>query len=579
MNMKLELQTSSRSRTLAIIVLVVMALFVVRLFYLQIIKHGDYLAMADQEQLKRLVIPAKRGNIYAMDSNKPVRLVMNETVYTAFVDPQHVSKPDKIIETFRRVAGGNTRSNIKELIFTPDSRYQIIATKLSRAQAEMIKKEELSGVGFQEVSQRVYPEGQLAAQTLGFVNNDGHGQYGVEAKLEDRLKGENGILQSVTDVSNVPLTIGDRNINQPARDGEDIVLSIDRNVQSYAERALAAGLDRTGAKNGSVIVMNPNNGQIMAMANLPTYKPSEYNKVEDASVFTNAIVSSPYEAGSVIKSLTVAMGLDKKVITPDSTYVNTNSIKVDDRTITNAFKDRTGTITMQDAVNYSLNTGMVTIAQLLGGDAINRSARDIMYNYYHDRFGLGRLTGVEVAGEAEGTVIPPTEIEGNAVRYSNMSFGQGMDVTMVQVAAALSAAINGGTYYKPTVIAGTMKDDQLIGAGAEEVRTNVVGAEASEQIKTMLEAARTKFYAAQDKPGYSIGGKTGTSQTLENGVYIDNQTIGTYLGYGGDNKPRYVIMVQVSGKNMNLQGNMHAMPIFTDISNWLIDYMKLQPKG
>lgn len=578
--MKLELQAGSRTRILAIIVIVLMVIFVGRLFYLQIIKHDEYVASAMKEQVKRLTIPAKRGLIYAMDGPTPIRLVMNETVYTLFADPQVVVDEQKVENTVLRVAGGNARPDIDKLLGKKETRYQILATKLNRKQAELIKEEKLAGIGFQEVSQRVYPEGELAAQTLGFVNAEGKGQYGVEDKLNARLTGKDGLLQSVTDVSNVPLTIGNSNINQPAKNGDNIVLTIDRNIQSYAERALAEGLKRTKAQKGSVMVIDPNNGHVMAMANLPTFKPAEFTKVMDGEAFNNATVTTPYEAGSVIKTLTVATGLDRGVIEPDSTYVNTDKIQVEDRTISNATKGQTGTITIQKALNYSLNTGMVTVAQRLGdGKSITEQARDTMYQYYHDRFGLGELTGIQVTGEAEGDVVPPSDGEGNAVRYSNMSFGQGMNVTMVQVSAAFCSLINGGTYYKPTLLAGTMDGTAFKQAQDPASRPGVINADTSAKVRNMIHTARQTFYAGTDRQGYEVGGKTGTSQTLVNGQYTDDQTIGTYLGYGGDDRPRYVIMVQVSGKNMNLEGGKHAMPIFNDISNWMIDYLKLQPKG
>ncbi len=561
-----------------------MAVFVVRLYYLQIIKHDYYLGLARQEQIKQLTIPAKRGEIYAMDGGNPVKVVLNETVYTVFADPKVVDEPDKIIDTVRRVAGGNARSNLSNLLAKKESRYQILATKVTRKQAEMMKKEQLRGLGFQEGTQRVYPEGQLASQTLGFVNNEGVGQYGVEEKLNDRLTGKDGLLQSVTDVSNVPLTIGNNNINQPAKNGENIVLTIDRNVQAYTEKALAEGLKRTKATHGSAMIMDPQTGKVIAMANLPTYKPAEYTKVTDASAFNNATISAPYEPGSDVKTMTMAIGLDKGIVEPSSTYVNTDSIKVEDRTITNATKGHTGTITFQEAMNYSLNTGFVTIAERLGdGSYITKQARDTIYHYFHDKLRLGELTGIELAGEARGTIISPDEGDGGAVRYSNMAFGQGMDVTMVQACAAFSTIINGGTYYTPTVIAGSMSDDgEMFNPAAQKPATpGVISKTASDKVREMIHLARTTFYNKDDKPGYYIGGKTGTSQTIENGKYVDDQTVGTYLGFGGNSRetPRYVIMVQVSGKGMNLAGNKDAMPIFTDISNWMIDYLKLQPKG
>ena len=578
--MQLSFQRGSRSLILGGLLVGMMAIFVGRLFYLQIIMHDDYVAQAMAEQVKPLTIPAKRGLIYAMDNGEPVQLVMNQTVYTLFADPATVTEPEKVLEVVRQVAGGNLRTGLDKLLAKKDSRYQILGTKLTRDQAEMIKKESLSGIGFQAVSQRVYPEGGLAAQTLGFVNAEGKGQYGIEEALNDRLVGHDGLLKSVTDISGVPLTIGNQNINRPAKDGEDIVLSIDRNVQAYTEKALAEGLKTTGAKQGSVIVMDPQTGRVMAMANLPSYKPAEFSKVEDAAAFNNAAVAVPYEAGSVIKTLTVATGLDRGVIRPDSTYVNTDKIKVGDKEIGNATKGQTGTITMQRALDYSLNTGMVTIAQRLGdGSTINQQARDTMYDYFYNRFGLGHRTGIELLGEASGSVTKPT-VPGAAVQYATMSFGQGMNVTMTQVISAFCSAINGGTYYRPTVVAGTLGGDGTVKENQPEVlRKAVVSQQASDSLRAMVHEARNKFHGGKDRPGYEVGGKTGTSQTLINGKYVDEQTIGSYLGYGGDDRPRYVIMVQVSGEGMNLEGGKHAMPIFTDISNWMIDYLKLQPKG
>lgn len=585
--MQLDLKKGSRPRLLAIAVLVIMAVFVGRLFYLQVIQHDYYVAKANEEQLKQLVIPAKRGQIYALDGSVPTPLVLNETVYTVFADPKIIDKSDEIIETIRQVAGGNAMDNLEELLAKRESRYQIIAKQVTRKQAEMIKEKGLKGIGFQEESRRVYPEGQLAAQTLGFVNAEGQGQYGVESALNDRLTGKNGLLQSVTDVGNVPLTIGDKNINQPAKNGDNVVLTIDRNVQAYTEQALKRGIESIGADQGSVMVMDPQTGKVLAMANLPTYSPAEYYKVTDAAAFNNGTISTPYEPGSDVKVLTMATGVDKGIVSPEATYFNTDSITVEDRTITNAHKGETGEITFQHALNWSLNTGFVTVAKRMGsdGDSIDMQARSTMYNYFHDRWGLGQLTGIELAGESAGVVLQPDH-PGAAVQYSNMAFGQGLDVTMVQVCAAFSTIINGGTYYSPTVLAGVVNDDGgFTPAAAKDAKSGQVTSATSDTMRRMVHEARNIFQAnrTNDKPGYYIGGKTGTSQVIRDGKYVDDETIATYLGYGGDSGgadgPKYVIMVQVSGEHKYFEGASAAMPIFTDISNWMIDYMKLQPKG
>ena len=574
--MKILFAKHSRVRILSGILTVTVALIVVRLFQLQVIDHQKYRQLAYQEQVKKLTIPAHRGLIYALDHQTPAPLVMNETVYTMFVDPQVVKDDKAVLAALVGLNQDLIIGNPTEKLTQKNTRYQVLARGLSRQQAEAIKAKKLTGIGFQAVSRRIYPEGALASQVLGFVNANG-GQYGVEGKLDKRLTGENGVLEAVTDISDLPLTVGEKYTNIPARNGDNLVLSIDRNIQSQVEKILKAGLEKVGADNGSALVMNPQTGQIMAMVNYPSYSVAEFNKVKDVALFNNATVDRPYEAGSVIKVFTVAMGINEGKITPQTVFYNQDTVKVGDRTIKNAYKGKIGNITMQDALQYSLNTGMVNIISRLGGGNIDRSARNIIYNYFHDRFRLGQKTNVELP-ETAGVIIPPTEVEGNAVRYSNMSFGQGMDVTMVQVAAGFSAIINGGVYYQPTVLAGTVENSIFKAQAPKVIDGQVVKNTTSTQVRQMLTEARRLYYKNVDRAGYEIGGKTGTSEKIVDGKYVENQTIATYLGYGGTNRPEYVIMIRVDGKGKYLAGNTDAAPIFTDISNWLIDYLKLYPK-
>jgi len=203
-----------------------------------------------------------------------------------------------------------------------------------------------------------------------------------------------------------------------------------------------------------------------------------------------------------------------------------------------------------------------------------------MYEYFHNRLRLGEYTGIELANEAKGAVFSPEETQGNAVRYATMSFGQGLDTTMLQVATGFSALVNGGTYYKPTIIDGYMTDDGFKQNTVQPpLQTGVVSKSTSDQLIQATHDARASSFGYTDKPGYYIGGKTGTSQVGVSGGYSDTESIGSYLGYGGGNEVEYVIMIRVSGKDKQLQGARDALPIFTEISNWMLDYLKIQPKG
>lgn len=583
--MELHFSQGSRAKKIAVVTLAAVAIFVVRLFYIQVVQHEKYVAQADQEQVKQFTLHAKRGEIYAMDGTTPTKLVMNQTVYTVWADPTQVTDKNAVISALNSIAGGNVRDNFAQYLDMSHSRYQVLATKVTMQQAEMLKKKRLAGIGFDAVSQRVYPEGQLASQVLGFVDANGEGRYGFEQANDAQLKGKDGLLKTVTDIRDVPLTVSDKNIRQPAVNGQNMVLTIDRNIQSETEQALAEGAEKSGADHASAIVMDPQTGKVLAMANVPTYDPSQLNKVTDVAQLNNDIISTPYEPGSDIKTFTVATGVDKGVITPSSTYDNTGQIKVDDITINNATKTAavTGNITMQTALNWSLNTGMVTIAERLGdGNYITRQARDTMYNYFYNRFRLGKATGIELANEQRGVVVSPDNEQGNAVRYSNMSFGQGMDVTMLQVASGFCSVINGGVYYNPTIINGTVSDEGVFSESKNAGKTTgAVTPATSEVVREMVHEAHYATYNPHDgSDRYFVGGKTGTSQTIKNGKYVNDQTIGTYLGFGGAtaNDPRYVIMVEISDKDKSMGGGTDAKPIFNKISNWLINYLGLTPQ-
>lgn len=584
MKFSLDLSRFRKSEILATIMIGFVVIIVLNLFYIQIIRHEYYKQQAYDEQVAKFVLPAKRGQIYARESGSIVPLVLNQPVYLAYADPQQIDDKSKLISTVEAIAGGNMVDGYKDGLNNKKLRYVVLARQLSNKQAELLKKKNLPGVGLTESDRRVYPEGSLAAQLLGYVDSEGTGQYGVEGALNDRLKGQDGKLQAVTDVRRIPLTVSDDDVSIPAKDGDNLVLSIDRNIQAYAESALKAGLERVNATKGSVVVMNPNNGQVMAMANYPTYNPSQYGKVTNYGVFQNGIVSEPYEAGSVIKTLTMGVGLDTGAVNTNTTFNNRGYVQIDDTKISNVEEDPiSANATMTDVLHYSLNTGVVFILQQMGGGNVNLQARNKLYNYFHDQYRFGKKTGIEQTGESGGIIISPKDEQGNNVRYANMVFGQGMDVTMIQTAAAFGAAINGGTYYKPTVVAGTTDNGSNLNASkAKILKSNVLRKNTSTTLRDMIVKGRQLgALGGKDRPGYVVGGKTGTSQVIDprTGKYTDENSIGSYLGFGGNQNPHYVIMVQVKdSKAAGYAGTTAAGPIFGDISNWLLDYLKLPPR-
>lgn len=579
------LRTLSRSDFIAMGIAAVFVLFIIRLFYLQVIRHDYYISEAHNIQVQPLTIVPSRGEIYLRDGTEIAPLVRNEKVYTVFADPTAIKNRDNTADELRAIIGGNLINNFESLLRDDSKkiRYQILARNVSRVQADMIQKKNLAGIGLQQTTRRLYPEGSLAAQTLGYVNNDGIGQYGIEEALNMQLTGRTGVLETVTDVRKIPLTIGKEDVNTPAVDGDNLVLTLDRSVQMKAEELLKTGLERAKATKGSIIVMDPNNGAVIAMANYPTYNPAEFSKVENYAVFQNNVVSYPYENGSVIKALTMGAGLDSGAVTVNSTFADgTGCTQVDDRKICNVEEDpRQASATMLDTLRYSLNTGVVHIVKQMGGSTINRTARDKLYSYFHDKYHFGTITGIEQAGEAKGTIIAPDDQEGNNVRYANMAFGQGMDVTMIQTAAAFSAEINGGVYYKAHLVYGTRNEDgSVVRKNTEKGSQRILSESASVASRDLIwQGRKTGFFGKNDREGYKIGGKTGTSQIIDptTGKYSNENSVGSYLGFGGIDQPKYVIMVRVDDAKVGgYEGTTAAGPIFNDMNNWMLDNYPLR---
>ena len=276
------------------------------------------------------------------------------------------------------------------------------------------------------------------------------------------------------------------------------------------------------------------------------------------------------------------MAINEGKLDPDDSYYNYGYTKVGDRIMKNATgtENQVGKRTFREALDHSLNTGSIQALRSIGGENIPKTARTTMYDYLYNRFGLGHTTGVQLY-EATGKIYSPQEDEGNAVRYANMTFGQGMSLTMVQVAAGFSSVINGGKYYKPTIVAGTMKNGAFYEDDEPASVRDTVTPLTSSIMRGMLQEVRSVNGGKADKPGYNIGVKTGTAETYdESGKYTSNKTVVGAVGFGGSAKegamPEYVVLVRVDGNTL-LWGVSNAVPIFTEISNYMLEYLRIEP--
>lgn len=559
------------------------AVILSRLFFIQIIDHDNWVEKAEEQHIIQKTIPAKRGEIYMMDGDEPTAVVMNEKVWTIIIDPMIAEREEVEKEISAVVPKEKMVAEWKDIFANTEMRYFIAARNVSRSDVQKLKEKALAGVWYQQNNKRVYPEGEMASQVLGFVNAEGSGQYGVEQALNAELSGENGVLKTVTDVNNVALSIGDDNVRVPAKDGTNIVLTIDRNIQKKTEEILAGVAEEYGSR-AAALIMNPNTGEIMAIANVPTYDPANYGKVEDASIFLDAPLEVPYEPASICKTFAFSATIDQGKMTAGSTFTNTGEITVDGWPIKNVWKGAYGVVDMTTALRYSLNTGSVQALYWLGGSnsEITQTGKDLLYDYYYNHFGLGQYTGIELY-ESPGTITPSDSEEAWNSRYANMTFGQGLTLTMLQVATGFSSVINGGKYYTPTVVAGEITESGEFKQKeiAEPVR-QTISEETSNVMRKMLYDIRSGRRASGvDKAGYYIGGKTGTAQAVNENGYTFDETIASYIGFGGaeGELPEYVIIVKIWEEGKKFEGDVHAWPTFDKINAYLLDYLQIKPGG
>lgn len=552
-----------RLRILYGLLLVVFVIFLVRLFYLQIIKHDYYKKVAIAGQFKEYKIPAERGVILARDGENEVPIVLNEDVFTVFADPKYIKDAKSTANKVQSIIGGE-QSKYEDLM-KQDTRYSVLAKKINKDDAKKIDDLKIKGLGSRAVSQRVYPQGSVASQLLGFVDDEGNGKYGIEQFLDKQLRGAEGQLKAITDAQGVPLVSNDDNILIEPKNGERTSLTIDISMQKRAEDLLKAHLEEVKSKSGSLLIMDPNTGEIKAMANYPTYNPAEFSKVEDSKLFTNSTVSEPLEVGSIMKTLTVSAGLDSGAITSNTTYYDPSFFKIGDATVRNVEEDGGAqTRTIPDILRYSLNTGATYILMQMGGGEINENARLKWHDYMTNHFMLGTKTGIEQGYEADGFIPSPTDGFGLNIQYANTAFGQGTNITPIQMLSAFSATINGGTYYQPHLV--VSKDKKI-------VKEKIINPDLSTVMRSMHENSVAKNYTFLKRSGeYRVGGKTGTAEiTKPGGGYYNDRYNGTFVGYIGGDKPEYAIMVVVNEPKVDgYAGRAAAAPLFGKTIDMLI---------
>lgn len=569
------------------LLIVVLTVFGVRLFYVQIIRHDHYKQAALSDQLKQYEIQPPRGTIRALDGTSVVPIVLNQRLYTVYADPTFVKNPEKVADSLATVLGGTSNDYVDKLKKS-GTRYVVIAKKVDKDKKTKLLGYGYPGIGAQEQDYRTYPQGTMAAQVLGFVNAEGKGTYGIEQALNSELAGKPGELKAITDVHGVPLAANAGNISRPAVAGDDITLTLDIGVQKGVEDIIKDAYEATKAQSVSAVVMDPTTGAIKAMANYPTFDPANYGNVDSSEVYNNLSVMHPIEVGSTMKTLTTAAALDQGVIKASTTYYDPAGFTVNGYKITNIEEDGgAGVRSIADILNLSLNTGATWELMQMGHGEINTQARQAWYDYMVNHYRFGKKTGIEQSYEASGYVPSPADNgAGINLTYANTAFGQAMTATTLQMAAALTATVNGGTYYQPHLIASrATADGRVTKTPVHVLKGGVVSPQVSEDLMNLMQytVEQHHFSPKFDLSRYRVGGKTGTAQiALPTGGYSSDDFNGTYMGFVGGDKPQFVICVFVIKPQVNAgayAGTAAAQPVFGKIVHMLIDNSLVTPKS
>lgn len=565
------------------VMILILVIIIARLFYLQIIRHDHYRQQALSSQLKEYNIEPDRGVIRAHDAGGLTPLVLNDKLYTLYADPLLVKDAEAAALSLSKITGGDANTYATQLK-TKDSRYVILAKKLIDEQNSQILALKLPGIGTQAKNYRTYPQGNLAAQILGFVNDDGEGTYGVEQALNKELSGVPGKLKAITDARGVPLAASRDNIQINPVSGQDLILNINLAMQKQLETVLKKGLERAISTSGSVVILEAKTGAVKAMANLPTYNPEKFSTVKDSQVFNNEAAATAYEVGSIMKPLTTAAALDTGSVTTNSSYSDPYIWKIDGYSITNVEESGgPGTKTIQDILSLSLNTGATWLLMQMGGGEINSKGRNVWHDYMTEHYRFGKKTGIEQGFEATGYIPNPNEGFGINLTYANTAFGQAMTATPLQMAAALASVVNGGTYYQPQLV------DKLIGPDGQQrekdpvaLKRDVVSPEVSRAVKRYMEGViASRSFQPKFDSKYSVGGKTGTAQIANPaGGYYTDRFNGSYMGFVGGDEPQYVMAIRVKEPKVGgYAGTTGAQPIFLDMARVLIDNFGVVPKS
>ncbi|MEX2237514.1 MAG: penicillin-binding protein 2 [Dehalococcoidia bacterium] len=544
---------------------------VARLVQLQVVEHGRYAQEAFEEHYAERETYALRGSILDRNGHPLVTSTEAWDVYVSRVVWEEDSEDaTESAQGLTRFIGGDP-ANLLSYVLTDRNGEVLTAEAIDYNLGLQIKGEKLIGVRLEESSRRVYPEGGIASPILGYLGRDRLGLTGIELLFNEVLAGRPGRTIYEQDGLRNRIALGALEVQAPEAGG-NVVLTIDRGVQRAVERALDQAISERQAIGGSAIVMDPNTGEILAMAS----RPSVDNTALDFSADSNIVdlsrlraISDLYEPGSPFKLITMAAALDIGAVTPEMTYYDSGAYSYSDKKIQNWDRSANGTQSMLEVLKKSLNTGAIFAAQAAG--------TDIFYDYL-SRFGFAQPTGIDLPGEAAGLYRLPADPAWSPLDLATNSFGQGINVTPLEMLNAVAAIANGGELMRPYLIKEVHTVEGIQRTGPVVIR-RVISEQTSQTLRDMMVQVVDGISEQAGIPGYRIAGKTGTSSIYSQEIqaYDDQRVIVSFVGIVPANAPRFVVLVKIDEPAGVAYGSTVAAPVFQNLAEQIVALLNVKP--
>ncbi len=567
-------QSSWKAIVIAVLLLLPAAALVSRLFFLQVMRHKLYLAQALGQQVSLQEVKGARGQIYCQNSQQSMgetfssetkSLAINKDVWSVAVNPNSVTD----LAAFSKEMSKYLDLSSAQILSLLDSSSSVVLKKeIDQKSLEAIKKASakkdspIAGVWWENTPARFYPQSSLAGQVLGFLGGQGKGQYGIEGYYDEDLQGKTGIRRTAKGLD----ALFEEGEPEPL-DGSDVYLTLDYNIQFQAEALLKKAKEKYGIASGQILVIKPDSGKILALANYPSFNVNEYGKQKDLGIFQNGAVQKLFEPGSILKPITMATAINEGKITPDTTYVDTGEVTLSGKTVHNFDNKKYGTQTMTQVLEQSINTGAVYASRQISHKT---------FFQYLERFGFTQKTGIDLSGEAYSRNEALRNPGGPDINFATASFGQGIEVTPLQVVRAYSALANGGRLVEPYIV-------EKVGDGpVHEPRLSkpIISEQTAGQVRDMLVSVVENGYGGTVKiPGYYFAGKTGTAQIPikgGNGYEGDDKTIQSFIGFGPAYHPEFLILVKLDQPQV-AKSSLSAVPLFKELAQYIVNYWQIPP--